>query len=326
MKVIALDKSATATVEGIPKPSPKGSEVLVKVAYSALDTCYEEVARRTLIPGSLVHNLKGKQVIAGWHFSGTVESVADSVTNLKVGDKVFGHLQYSSSTRQGSLAEWITIPELECAKIPAGVKMDVAAAVTTEALTSIQAMRDKGGLSEGKSVLIIAAGGGVGTQAVQIAKALKASIVHAVCSTKDVSNVEKYGADHVIDRTQKDINKDLKSASYDVIFDTTGKYSFMKIKYALKKKGTLVATIPSITNYPPFSLMASPLSGKRCKSLMVCCNREDLELVGAWMNSGGIHSVPIDSIHDVKDIHSARERQEDPKKSGRVVIKVEGGW
>lgn len=325
MKVIALDKTATAEVKEAPKPSPKGSDVLVKVAYSALDTLYEEVARRTLIPGSLLHNLKVKPLVAGWHFSGTVNSVADGVTDLKVGDAVFGHLQYESSTRQGSLSEWIVVPEFECAKVPQGVPMDVAAAVTTEALTALQAMRDHGDLSEGKSVLVIAAGGGVGTQAVQIAKALKASTVHAVCSTRDVTKVEQYGADQVIDRTQKGINKGLKSASYDVIFDTTGKYSFMKLKYALKKKGTLVSTIPNIANYPPFSLMVA-LTGKRCKSLMVRCNREDLELVGAWMKLGKIHSIPVDGTYDVKDIHTARERQEDPKKSGRVVIKVEGGW
>mmetsp|Transcript_2604 Transcript_2604/g.4084 ORF Transcript_2604/g.4084 Transcript_2604/m.4084 type:complete len:94 (-) Transcript_2604:403-684(-) len=91
--------------------------------------------------------------------------------------------------------------------------MDVAAAVTTEALTALQAMRDKGGLSKGKSILIIAAGGGVGTQAVQIAKVLKAGSDHAVCSTKDASIATKLGADLVIDRTKKDITKALDAAS-----------------------------------------------------------------------------------------------------------------
>lgn len=325
MNVIALVDKSSAKVQEVTKPSPKEGEVLIKVAYSALDTAFEEVARRTFIPGSLLHNLKVETLVAGWHYSGTVESVAGGVTDLKVGDAVFGHLQYASSTRQGSLAEYITVPALECAAIPESIEMDVAAAVTTEALTALQGMRDHGGLSEGKSILIIAGGGAVGTQAVQIAKILKAGSVHAVCSTKDVSKVDKLGADLVIDRTKKDITKGLVPASYDVIFDTTGKYSFMKLRYALKKKGALVSTIPNITAFPPFSTLIS-ISGKRSKALAVNCNRKDLELVGTWMKSGGIHSVPIDGTYSVKDIEDARKRQADPKKCGRVVIKVAEGW
>jgi len=295
-----------------------------KVAYTALDTALHEVANQTMIPGSLLHNLKVTPLDAGWYFSGIVENIAEGVDNLKVGDAVHGHLQYSSKTKQGTLTDYITVPASECAKIPEGINMDVAAAVTTEALTAIQAMRDKGGLSKGKSILIIAAGGVVGTQAVQIAKVLKAGSVHAVCSTKDASNATKLGADLVIDRTKKDITKALDAASYDVIFDTTGKYSLMKMRYAMKKGGTFVSTIPNITDYPPFSWIVGIATGKHSKSLMVKCNRQDLELVGEWMKSG--MTVPIDSVYDIKDIDDARERQESGKKSGRAVIKVADGW
>jgi len=327
MKVVALIDKTNMEVQEVPQPSPKAGEVVVKVTFSALDSAFEEVAHRTLIPGSLLHNLKMKPLVAGWHFSGTVESVDENVHDLKPGDSVFGHLQYASSTRQGSLAEYIAVPASELAKVPEGISMDTAAAVTTEALTALQGMRDQGGLSEGQSVLVIAAAGGVGTQAVQIAKALKAAAVHAVCSTKDVSKVKALGADLVIDRTEKDITKALGAASYDVIFDTTeGKYSFMKLRYALKKGGSFVSTVPGITSYRPFSWVVRVLSGKHSKSLMVRSNRGDLELVGAWLKSSDIHSVPIDGTHDVKNIRTARERQESGKKSGRVIVKVEGGW
>lgn len=327
MKVVELlpDKSTTKVVE-TSKPTPKDGEVLIKVAYSAIDTAFEEVVRRTMIPGSLLHNLKVKPLVAGWHFSGTIESTADDVQDLKIGDAVFGHLQYAGSTKQGTLAEYVTIPASECAKIPDGIAVDTAAAVTTESLTALQGLRDQGGLSEGMSVLIIAAGGGVGTQAVQISKALKAGTIHAICSTKDVAKVEKLGADKVIDRTKIAIVKNLEASSYDVIFDTTGKYSFMKLKYALKKGGTLVSTIPSLTTFPPFSWLFPAMTGKYYKALMVSCNKQDLNLVGNWAKSGDIHSVPIDSTFDVKDIQSARDRYTDSKKSGRVVIKVADGW
>lgn len=325
MKVVTLIDKEKMEVQETAKPSPKKGEVLVKVAFSALDTAFAEVANRTMIPGGLLHSLKVKPLVAGWHFSGTVESAAEGVNDLEPDDLVFGHLQYSSSTRQGSLAEYITVPASECAKVPEGVAMDTAAAVTSEALAALQALRDQGGLSEGKSVLVIGAGGGVGTQAIQIAKALKADKVHAVCSTKDVTKVIKLGADLVTDRTKNNVTKDLESKAYDIVFDTTGKYSYMKLKYTLKKGGTFVATVPNITVYPPFSWLIS-MSGKSSKSLMVQSNRTDLQLVGAWMKSGDIHSVPIDNTYEIKHVHDARARQESGEKAGRVVIKVVDGW
>ena len=201
MKVIALVDKTNMKVQDSKKPSPKKGEVSIKVAYSVLNTAFHEVAYRTMIPGSLLHNLKVKPLVAGWHFSGTVESIAEDVSDLEVGeDDVFGHLQYASSTRQGILAEYITVSASECAKIPEGIpEMDVAAAITSEALTALQGMRDQGKLSKGKSILIIAVGG-VGSQAVQVAKALKAGAVHAVCSTKDVTKAVKLGANLAIDR------------------------------------------------------------------------------------------------------------------------------
>jgi len=329
MKVIELGDKAASSVSDHTKPSPQAGEVLIKVAYSALDTAFEEVAHREFIPGSLLHDLKVKPLVAGWHFSGKIVSLGgasgdQAVDDLKVGDSVFGHLQYASSTKQGALAEYITVPALECAKVPSGVALDVASAVTTEALTALQAMRDLGGLSEGKKVLVIGAGGGVGSQAIQIAKAMKASEVHAVCSTRDVSKVEALGADSVIDRTQQNIFKDLDAASYDVIFDTTGKYSFTSLKYALKAKGALVNTIPGIVT-SLFSWLIAMIYNKTYKSVFVKCNRPDLDLVGSWLQNSSI-SCPIDSTHNIKDFETARERQKDRNKSGRVVIKVEDGW
>ena len=181
-------------------------------------------------------------------------------------------------------------------------------------------MRDLGCLSEGKK----GAGGGVGTQAVQIAKAMKASKVHAVCSTYDDAKVQGLGADLVIDRSIQDIEKDLEAAFYDIIFDTTGKYSFASLKYALVKGGTLVNTIPNVATFL-FSWIFPIIFGKNYKSVFVQCNRADLELVGSWLQQE-IISCPIDSTHNIKDFENARERQKESKKSGRVVVKVEGGW
>jgi NADPH:quinone reductase-like Zn-dependent oxidoreductase len=309
MKIIKLDNKATATVGTHTKPSPEDGQVLIKVAYSALDTAFEDVAKRTFIPGSLLHNLKVEPLVAGWHYSGTIESLGASLPediDLKVGDLVFGHLQYAPSSKQGSLSEYITVPVSDCAKVPSGVSLDVAAAITTESLTAMQAMRDLGGLSKGKKVLIIAAGGGVGTQAVQVAKLMKASAVHGVCSTRHVSKVQELGADLVIDRTKQDITKDLDPASYDLIFDTTGKYSFFSLKYALKPKGSLVNTIPGVVT-TLFSWFIRIVYNKQYRSVMVQSKQSDLELVGSWLQTGAIR-CPIDGTYNIKDFHDARER------------------
>jgi len=326
MKIIEVDNKATATLGSHTKPAPKEGEVLIKVTYTALDTVFEDVAQRKIIPGALLHDLKAKPLVAGWHYSGTIESLGASSKNnkLKVGDVVFGHLQYAPSTKQGTLAEYITVPALDCAQVPVGVPLDVAAAIPTESLTALQAMRDLGGLSEGMKVLVIGAGGGVGNQAVQIAKAMKASAVHAVCSTRDVSKVGQLGADLVIDRTQQDITKDLDAASYDLIFDTTGKYSFSSLKYAIKKNGALVNTIPGVVT-TLFSWFIRIVYKKSYKSVAVKSKSTDLDLVGKWLQKGDIR-CPIDSTHNIKDFQNARERQNSSKKSGRVVIKVEDGW
>ena len=326
MKIIELGDKATAFLSSHTKPSPQEGEVLIKVAYSALDTCFEEVAHKTFIPGSLLHDLKVKPLVAGWHYSGKVLSLGPSVADhdINVGDLVFGHLQASSSTKQGSLAEYITVPALECAKVPSGVALDVACASTAESLTALQAMRDLGGLSEGKKVLVIGAGGGVGSQAVQIAKAMRASEVHAVCRTHDIEKVKALGADWVIDRSKQKITKEMDKASYDLIFDTTGKYSFTSLKYALRKNGTLVNTIPGVVT-TLFSCLIPIIFKKKYKSVFVECKRSDLELVGSWLQNKHI-SCPIDSTHNIKDFDNARERYKDPKKSGRVVVKVKHGW
>mmetsp|Transcript_2604 Transcript_2604/g.4081 ORF Transcript_2604/g.4081 Transcript_2604/m.4081 type:complete len:126 (-) Transcript_2604:675-1052(-) len=118
MKAVVLVDKTNMEVQEVAKPSPKAGEVLIKVVYTALDTALHEVPNRTMIPGSLLHNLKVTPLVAGWHFSGIVESIAGGVDNLKVGDAVHGHLQYSSKTKQGTLTDYITVPASECAKIP----------------------------------------------------------------------------------------------------------------------------------------------------------------------------------------------------------------
>merc|ERR1712113_329171 len=189
-----------------------------------------------------------------------------------------------------------------------------------EALTALQAMRDHGGLKKNKSILILGAGGGVGSVAVQIAKNLGAHVT-GVCSTKDASRVKSFGADVVIDRTMTDVFT--ADTTYDIIFDTPSKYSpWRSFKY-LKPKGTVVVTIPSMGLLT--ATILSLFNGKKASFVEAKSIDKDLEIVGGWLSSGTL-KVDIDSTYSIKDIGDALKRQVDKAKVGRIMLEVEGGW
>merc|ERR1712232_1236872 len=273
-----------------------------KVQFSALDTALEPVIQKTFVRG-MVHK-KTDPLFCGWHFSGTLEKTGSEVSGFESGMQVFGHLPYSSSTTQGSLSEYITVKSDALAVKPNGITMDVAAASTTEPLTSLQALRDIGKLPKGGKVLVNGAGGQVGSCAIQIAKAL-GSHVTAICSTKDVDTVTKLGATTVIDRKKtQDVLGQLEPAEFDVIFDTPGKMSARKVLKFLKPKGVYVN--PSPDDMLDFLLgkLFALFSSKSISMIMVESKKADLEQIGKWIESSNL-KIYVDSVHDIKDCAAA---------------------
>jgi len=256
-----------------------------------------------------------------------------------IGDDVFGHLQYSNQTTQGSLAEYIAVKANACAHYkPKLVQPSIAAASTTEALTALQGLRDIGGLQQEEikkkgnssfhhpppsaSVLINGAGGGVGSAAVQIAKRMGAHVT-AICSTKDVDKLKDLGVDIVMDRQKTNSNVLLgcSHGQFDVIFDTANALPPNKSMKYLKPNGRIVLTAPKVGHV--WGLIRSFFTKKKMQMLMVESKKADLELVGAWLQED--FKIYIDSTYPMKDIDKAlvRNRQ---RKNGRVVIQVEDGW
>src|SRR5213076_1663388 len=160
---------------------------------------------------------------------GVVDAVGKDVTGFDPGDEVFG-------SRTGAFGEYV------CARMvvrkPANVTFEEAAAVPVGALTALQAIRDRGGLQEGGSVLVNGASGAVGTFAVQIAKALGAGKVTAVCSTRNVEQAGALGADRVIDYTQEDFTR--SGDRYDAIVDIAGSRPWSELRRVLEPNGTVV--------------------------------------------------------------------------------------
>lgn len=306
----------------IARPTPGNNEILVQIHYSAIDTSLASIATKDMASG-YIHDMKATPIVAGYHYSGKVMTVGPAVSSFQVGDLVFGHLQFEPKQQQGTFSEYIVVSENDAALVPSkNVSMEKAAASTVEALTALQAMRDLGGLSEGKSILIIGAGGGVGSAAVGIAKAMGARVT-AVCSTKDVKRVEQMGADRTIDRTTKQDPKSLKE-KYDVVFDVPSRYSFRQGMKWLRPGGMFVNTLPGLEKLA-FGWFWPIITKKRLETVLVTSNKADLALIGDWMANNKI-IIGIDSIYKISDFATAWSRQDNRQRVGRVVIQVKDGW
>src|SRR5918995_778847 len=170
--------------------------------------------------------------VIGSDMAGVVEAVGKNVTRFQPGDEVFG-------IGKGSYAEYVCAREDKLAPKPANLTFEQAAVVAISGLTALQGLRDHGRVRPGQQVLVIGASGGVGTFAVQIAKALGAHVT-GVCSTKKVDMVRSIGADHVIDYTQEDFAEG--EQRYDLILDIGGNTWLARPRRALTSQGTLVIT------------------------------------------------------------------------------------
>mmetsp|Transcript_16701 Transcript_16701/g.33754 ORF Transcript_16701/g.33754 Transcript_16701/m.33754 type:complete len:336 (+) Transcript_16701:37-1044(+) len=319
-------------VDDAEKPIPKSDEVLVRIACSALDTAHQSIINKEMA-GGYIHSRKGPLYL-GYHYSGTVEGVGANVADLKDGAEVFGHLQYEPSQKQGAFAEFIVVKREHCAAKPEGVKHEVAAAATTESLTALQAIHDAGGLKvnsehvggEKQRVLVIGAGGGVGSAAVQIAKRLYGAHVTAVCSTRDVERVKAWGADTVVDRSSEPeylerLLADKTDGRFDVVFDTPATLP-SKAARLLKPRGAIVGTFPTLALV--WDAVKLAFSSKSSSWVFVKSRRPDLEVIGKMLATGDLE-IPITTFK-VCEMSSAMAKQADRQKAGRVVVKVEDGW
>ncbi len=235
MKAIVQDTYGSTDVlelRDIDKPEIADDEVLVRVRAAGVDRGVWHVMTGLPYPIRLAgYGLRApKTPVAGMDLAGVVEAVGKDVTRFQPGDEVFG-------IGKGTYAEYARAPENKLAPKPASLTFEQAAAVAISGLTALQGLRDHGHVQPGQKVLIIGASGGVGSYAVQLAKAFGAEVA-AVCSTTKVDLVRSLGADHVIDYTHDDFADGVHS--YDLILDTGGNASLSRLRRALTPKGTLV--------------------------------------------------------------------------------------
>ena len=308
-------------LEEVAKPTPTDDRVLVKVraaSLNPLDWHYMRGEPYLMRPMSGVG--APNSIRMGVDFAGTVESVGKNVTQFKAGDDVFGG-------RDGAFGEYVSVAESGALALkPANLTFEQAAAVPIAAVTALQALRDKGKIRAGQTVLINGASGGVGTFAVQIAKAYGAKVT-GVCSTRNLAMVRSMGADEVIDYTKEDFTRG--SQRYDLIIDTVSTHSLWEYRRALNPDGTLVM-VGGLDKGPwlgPLwsSLKAyveAPFVHKHVDFLMADLDHSDLGVLRDLLASSKVIPI-IDRAYTLSEVPVAMEYLEQGHARGKIVIKVQ---
>ncbi len=255
----------------------------------------------------------------GVDFSGTVTAVGPRVTRFKTGDAVFG-------ARSGALAEYVAAPERLLAPKPARITFEQAAAVPVAALTALQALRDHGRLQPGQRVLINGASGGVGTFAVQIAKALGGEVT-GVSSGRNLALVRSLGADHAVDYTAE--NYTTGAARYDLIVDMVGNHPLLDNRRVLTPHGAYVMVggpdgrwIAPVDRVIRMVLL-SPFIEQRFGMMLSTSNQADLATLTDLMQAGRLTPV-IDRSYPLREVAEAIRYLETGRARGKVVITVAG--
>jgi NADPH:quinone reductase-like Zn-dependent oxidoreductase len=306
MRAVVQDTYGPADVlqlRDVARPAPADGEVLVRVRAAGLDRGVWHVMAglpylvRVVVPTMGLR--RPKVPIRGMDLAGQVEAVGRDVTRFRPGDAVFGW------TEGGSYAEYASVPEDQLVPMPANLSFVQAAAVPISGLAALQGLRDIGEVQAGQRVLVIGAAGGVGSFAVQLAKAFGAQVT-GVASTTQAELVRSIGADEVVDYTRTDVTEG--SRHWDLILDTAGHRSLSRLRRALSPAGTLV--IVGSEGRGRFmggfdrQLRAVALSrvvGQRLRMLSSTPRRDDLETLRGLIEAGKVTPVvdrtfPLDQV------------------------------
>jgi NADPH:quinone reductase-like Zn-dependent oxidoreductase len=321
MKAILYQKYGSPDVlqlQEVEKPTPKDHQVLVKVFAASVNALDWRPFTMPSIPLRLMSGgrSKPKDPSFGVDVAGTVEAVGKEVTEFQPGDEVFG-------VAPGSFAEYVANGASKFAHKPANVSFEAAAAVPVAALTALQGLRDKGQIQAGQKVLIDGASGGVGTFAVQIAKAFGAEVT-AVCSTRNLDMVRSIGADHIIDYTREDFTK--KEQRYDLILAVNGYHPILGYRRALSPDGICVVAGGAMSQIIQALLLGPLLSkiGSKKISFMgiATTSKEDLLFLKELLESGKVVSI-IDKAYPLSEAAQAIKYIIEEHGRGKVIISVE---
>ena len=307
-------------IREVEKPSPKEGEVLIKIHAASINAIdWRSVRGTPFFSRTMTGLLKPRNIIPGADLAGVVEAVGKGTKQFKPGDEVIGCL---IEVGAGCFAEYVCAKESLLAPKLLCVSFEYAASLPMAAVTALQGLRDAGKIKPGHKVLINGASGGIGTFAVQIAKAFGAEVT-AVCSSGALGMSSSLGADDVVDYTREDFSKNDKR--YDVIFDVAATRTVNEYRNSLTENGTCV-----VVGFPGNPVIGHLLSlglsrkkdGKKIVVLMAKnTSQSDLIFLNELIKAGKLRVV-IDSRYTLTEIASAVSRVENEHPKGKVVVMV----
>lgn len=306
------------TIEEVDRPVPGDDGILVRVRASSVNKAdWYELTGTPMVARFEMGLRRPKTPRLGSDYAGTVEEVGKDVTDFSPGDEVYGGIG-------GAFAEYVVVKK-SIARKPATLTFEEAAAVPTAAVTALQGLRDHGGLKPGQNVLVNGASGGVGTFAVQIAKANGAEVT-AVCSTRNVQMVQALGADHVIDYTREDFTK--SGHLYDLMLDVAGSRKWSEVRRVLVPEATDV-----IVGAPSGGRLLGPLTfivrtrlgsmttNRKTAFFIARYDRSDFEILTEMIESGQVHPV-VDRRNQLSEIADALGHMGEGHSRAKTVIVI----
>jgi NADPH:quinone reductase-like Zn-dependent oxidoreductase len=307
-------------VEEIQKPVPKDNELLVRIRAASLNFIDAGLVRGPSVLRFMSGLRKPKFTGFGRDFAGVVEATGKDVNEFKPGDEVFG-------VKWGALAEYVCVRKDRVALKPGNITFEQAGAVGLAGLTALQGLRT-GKIHAGQKVLINGASGGVGTFAVQIAKAFDVEVT-AVCSTRNLEMAQTLGADHVIDYTKEDFTK--RKERYDLIFDNVNNHSFSERRHVLNPGG--VCVLAGIGSAGLHKGQLARIAGnftaawrsrfveQKFKSYVTASNQADLKFLSDLLAQGKVTPF-VEKTYSLDQTADALRYFEEGHARGKLVIKI----
>jgi NADPH:quinone reductase-like Zn-dependent oxidoreductase len=323
VKAIVQDRYGSTDVlrlEEMPVPTPEDGEVLIRVHAAGVDQGVWHLMTGVPYLARVVGFglRRPKTAVPGMDLAGRVEAVGAGVTRLRPGDEVFG-------SHARAYAEYACGPQDRFVPKPARLTFEQAAAVSVSAVTALQGLRDAGQVRPGQTVMVIGAGGGVGSFAVQLAKVFGAHVT-GVCSTAKADLVRSLGADAVIDHTREDIA--VEGRRYDVILDTAGNRPLRHLRRALAPRGTLVIAggedggrwLGGVDRLLRAGLL-SPFVGQTLRGFVSRQRLDDLLFLRDLLESGDVTPV-VDRTYALSEVPEAIRHLRTGRARGKIVITV----
>jgi NADPH:quinone reductase-like Zn-dependent oxidoreductase len=303
----------------VDKPELADDGILVRVRASSINRAdWHALTGTPVLARPLMGGIrKPKSPLIGGDFAGVVEAFGREITDLEPGDEVFGG-------RTGAFAEYVCA-RMGFARKPANLTFEEAAAMPVAALTALQGLRDHGRLQAGQRVLISGASGGVGTFAIQVAKAFGADVT-AVCSTRNVEQAAELGADEVVDYTREDFTR--RGGRYDLMLHVSGATSWSGCKRVLAPEGTLVligasskTSLLGPLGHIARLRLASIRGSQRMTFFVANFNRPDIELLSDLAEAGRVRSV-VERRYELSEVADALRYMGEGHVQGKLVVAI----